>query len=60
MRRLLDAGQTEISKRGLFQLVNGRMGNMERMQPRLNVLLRRGYLCLKKHGTGGRPTGKSF
>lgn len=58
LRRL--RGQTEISKRDLFQLCNGRFRCVEDMEPGMKVLAERGYLSVETIRTGGRgrPTEK--
>lgn len=50
--------EADTTKRGLFQLCNGRMHGMEEMEPGLKILVERGYIRIDKVKTGGRPTEK--
>lgn len=60
LKRMKEDGKTEISKRDLYQLCNGKFSNVESMEAGLNVLVKRGYLCISKVKTGGRPTEKIY
>lgn len=58
LRRLEESGKDEISKRDLFKLVQGRLRRVDAMTPGLAELVKRGYICIQKNSTGGRPTEK--
>ena len=58
LRRLMETGKDEISKRDLFNLVKGRLRKVDAMQPGLDELERRSYIRRQKSNTGGRPTEK--
>ena len=58
LKRMKEDGRAEISKRDLYQLCNGKFSNVENMDACLSVLVKRGYLCVKKVKTRGRPTEK--
>lgn len=62
LKRLDSTGQTEISKRDLFDLCKGKITNVESMENGLSVLVNRGYIRIEKLKTGGkgRPTEKVF
>lgn len=50
LKRLDSTGKTEISKRDLFDLCKGRVGMeaAEKMEPGLEVLVKRGYIKIEK------------
>ena len=58
LRRLIESGKAEISKRDLFNLAKGRIHKVDMLKPGLEELKRRGYICVSKNSTGGRPTEK--
>ena len=60
LKKLLNCGETEISKRDLFRLCDGRMANMEEMAPGLHELISRGHIRIEKVPTGGRPTERVY
>ena len=60
LKRLEADGRTEISKRDLYQLCNGKFKDVDSMDPGLNVLTGRGYVRIDKVKTGGRPTEKIY
>ena len=60
LKRIDNTGQTEITKRDLYQLCKNKEGfeQVERMDPALKLLADHGYLRTEKVKTGGRPTEK--
>ena len=60
LKRLEADGRTEISKRDLYQLCNGKFKDVDSMEPGLNVLTGRGYVRIDRVKTGGRPTEKIY
>ena len=56
LKRIDSIGQTEITKRDLFRLCDGRFPNIELMEAGLKLLVDHGYLRTEKVKTGGRPT----
>lgn len=60
LKRIDSTGQTEISKKELFDLCRKKEGfeQVEYMDPVLNLLIDHGYIRLEKVKTGGRPTEK--
>lgn len=60
LKRIDSTGQTEISKRDLYQLCKDkkRFEQAENMEPILNLLIDHGYIRIEKVKTGGRPTEK--
>ncbi len=60
LKRIDSTGQTEISKKELFDLCRKREGmeRVEHMEPGLALLVDHGYLRTEKVKTGGRPTEK--
>ena len=58
LKRMKEDGKTETSKRDLYQLCHNRFPNVENMDACLSILVKRGYICIGKEKTGGRPTEK--
>ena len=60
LKRIDSTGQTEISKKELFDLCYKKSGleTIELMTPILNLLIDHGYIRIEKVKTGGRPTEK--
>lgn len=58
LKKLLTDGRQQLSKRDLFRQCDGRIRTVEDMEPGLKVLVDRGYICVDKVNTGGRPTEK--
>lgn len=60
LKRIDSTGQTEISKKELFDLCRKKEGfeQVEYMDPILNLLIDHGYIRMEKVKTGGRPTEK--
>ena len=58
LKKLLADGRKQLSKRDLFRQCDGRIRTVEDMEPGLKVLVDRGYICVDKVNTGGRPTEK--
>lgn len=60
LRRMDSMVESEISKRDLFQLCNGKLSNMQQLDNGLAVLVEHGYISIEKLKTGGRPTERIF
>lgn len=60
LKRILSTGQSEISKRDLYDLCKGRLQTVEMFDPGLTELVRRGYVKIERSSTGqrGRPSEK--
>jgi len=56
LKRIKNIGKSEISKRDLFDVCKGKFGNVEKMEPSLQVLTDMGYIKEIDKSTGGRPT----
>lgn len=58
LRRVREAGKTELSKRDLYRLCHGHFATAESMEPALTVLEEHSYIRIVEIKTGGRPTKK--
>ena len=56
LRRLVNSGRDEISKRDLHQRCKGKFKVVEVMEPALNRLVSMGHVRIAEVLTGGRPT----
>ena len=59
LKRLEADGRTEISKRDLYQLCNGKFKDVDSMEPGLNVLTGRGYVRIDRVRLAGGRQKKS-
>lgn len=59
-RKIESTGQTDVSKRDLFNLCKGKFKRVELMEPALQTLASMGYIKETEVSTGGRPTKKIF
>ena len=58
LKRILNTGKDEISKRDLWQTCKGKFKKVEEMEPALQMLIDMGYVAEATQNTGGRPSVK--
>lgn len=58
LKRIDSTGKAEVTKRELQRLCRGKFSKAEKMEPGLEELKERGYICIETIHTGGRPTEK--
>ena len=58
LKRILNTGKDEISKRDLWQICKGKFKKVEEMEPALQMLIDMGYVAEETQNTGGRPSVK--
>lgn len=58
LKRILNTGKDEISKRDLFNICKGKFEKVEKMEPALQMLIDMGYVAEETQNTGGRPSVK--
>lgn len=56
LRRIMEVGRDDISRRDLFAACQSRFGKSDAMAPAFNKLAEMGYIRETERSTGGRPT----